>query len=128
MTFLDYLKICMVADASVNALVTGCIKYGEIPVDSPLTNDYITFNKTLTESIDTTDYKGAVQKYSVEIQCMSSSADRVVLLADTMDNYLEAYDDKNIRNFNKESGGALEFNPEKKLHYITTVYNVLFSK
>lgn len=124
--FVDYLVDAISGDSSINALVTGGIRYEHLPEDFNSSLDWIVFGYTGNEETRTLDGAGIITNYGLQVQIISQTMTNVLTLGDMVKTYLTGYDDgANIRDI-AFVDDDVAFDLEKKVYYVTSNYDVLF--
>jgi hypothetical protein len=77
MSFISDFKTIIEADASVNALVTGGIKFDHLPEDFDISQTWIVWNYRTSEQIDSLSQNNCYTVYSVPITI--TATDSVVM-------------------------------------------------
>lgn len=124
--FVDYLVDAISGDSSINALVTGGIRYEHLPEDFNSSLDWIVFGYTGTEETRTLDGSGIITNYGLQVQIISQTMTQLLTLGDMVKSYLTRYDDgANIRDI-AFVDDDVAFDLERKVYYMTSNYDVLF--
>lgn len=125
MAFIDDMVNVITGDSSVNALITGGIRYGFLPTDFDNTKDWIVFSDTLQSEEKTLDgYTSSY--YNLETQIISPSEDNLLAIWKLLKPYLTTYDDSSkIRYINIEDEDK-DYDTQKQMHFITANYTVFY--
>jgi hypothetical protein len=125
MAFINDLVDVMTGDASINALITGGIRYGFLPIGFDNTKEWLEFSHTLQSEDKTLDcFESSL--YNIETQISSPSEDKLLAIWNLLKPYLTSYDDgSKIRYINIEDENK-DYDPLKQMHFITANYTVLY--
>lgn len=125
MAFIDDLVDVMTGDSSVNALVTGGIRYEHLPTDFDNSKDWIVFSFT-TEDVERTLDGNKTSSNNLQTQIISPSLENVQSIWNLLKPYLTAYDDgSKIRDIYIVDDDT-DFDTDRKVYYLTANYNVLY--
>ena len=125
MAFINDLVDVMTGDASINALITGGIRYGFLPTGFDNTKEWLEFSHTLQSEDKTLDcFESSL--YNIETQISSPSEDKLLAIWNLLKPYLTSYDDgSKIRDVSFDTDG-ISYNPEKQVYYLTANYSILY--
>lgn len=126
MAFIDDLITAITSDASVNALITGGIRYEELPVIFDTSKDWIVFAYNLDNVIRTKEGFG-ISYYSVEVQIVSKSMDRLKAISELFVPYFTTYDDgQKIRDI-YINDDSMDFSKEKEVYFYTASFSITYN-
>lgn len=117
MSFVNDFKTIITGDASINAMVTGGIKYNHLPEDFDIKKVWLSWDFSLIEQNNVLNFNAAYSKYSISITMTAS--DTIVLqnLSDRVTTYLNGISNRMFPDI-----WALSDNGQTTLNKPTNVY------
>jgi hypothetical protein len=125
MAFIDDIVDVITGDPSVNALITGGIRYGFLPTGFDNKKEWIVFSHTLQNEEKTLDgFK--TSDYNLETQICSPSEDKLLAIWNLLKPYLESYDDTSKIRYINIQDEEKDYDIQKQMHFITANYTVFY--
>lgn len=100
MSFISDFKTIIEGNASINALVTGGIKFSHLPEDWDVKKNWMVWDYRITDQVNTLGYNNVYINYSILITI--TATDTIVLntISDYVRNYLNAKTTTNFVDLN----------------------------
>ena len=96
MSFLSDFKTIIEADGSINAYVTGGIKFGHLPDDFDISKTWLVWDFKLNQQFDTMNFNNSYSAYGVSI---TVSANDSVVMNNLSDRVVDYLNGKSTSNF-----------------------------
>ena len=96
MSFETEIATIMLADTSLNNLISGVIRLDMLPKSIDLTKSWLGYTYDETERIDVLGQKNIMTVYSFSVKIIAQTAFQVITISNEVKNYLTNYKSTNI--------------------------------